>query len=230
VTDGQTLASTVARHDALNPWCSFVVGAPEGDGWVAVSDLIADDTVIAGWIGDLRTRVTQGRGDVAGSYLSSWLGGLLVGSLAAVVVAEGSGWSLAPEGLAIRRHPDGWFDGCAVRPQALRQFDADEVVALLTPLFSRVRRHAAFGRAGMWGAVADAIADRAVRRAEHEGGDVDQAWAGAMDLIDAIAARQPLLRSRPRLEGRTVVASTCCLYFKISGDDGYCSTCPRRCS
>jgi hypothetical protein len=194
---------------------------------VPVVDLVADDTVIAGLLDDLRARVTQGRRDVAGSYLSSWLGSLLVGSLAAVVVAEGWGWRLAPEGLALHRHPDGWFDGMAVRPGSPQPFRADDTVALLDPVFGHIRRHAAFGRAGMWGGVADAIADRVLRRAEQEHRPIDDAWAQATALTDAIAARQPLLRSRPWLEGSVVVAGTCCLYYKIASDDRYCGTCPK---
>lgn len=221
------LETLVARHDALDPWCSFVVGEPQGDGWVPVADLVADEAVIAGLLEDIRANVTQGRRDVAGSYLSSWLGSLLVGSLAAVVVAEGRGWALAPEGLAIHRNPGGWFDGVAVRPGSPQPFRADDVVALLNPVFGHIRRHAAFGRAGMWGAVADGIADRVLRRAEQEDHPIDDAWAQARALTDEIAAREPLLRSRPWLEGATVVAGTCCLYYKISADDRYCGTCPK---
>lgn len=225
---GQTeLEAMVARHDALDPWCSYTVGEPRGDGWVPVADLVADEAVVAGLLSDLRAGTTQGRRDVAGSYLASWLGSLLVGSLAAVVVAEGQGWRLAPDGLALHRHPDGWFDGLAVRPGSPQPFRADEAVALLNPVFGHIRRHAAFGRAGMWGAVADGIADRVLRRAEQEGRCGDEAWAAATALTDGIAAREPLLRSRPWREGATVVAGTCCLYYKISSDEQYCGTCPK---
>jgi hypothetical protein len=163
---------------------------------------------------------------VAGSYLAGWLGLVLVEPPAAAWALDGRVWSLAPGDLAVRPHPLGWFDGYAARG-GLRPVDvatlADELVALLTPVFAAVRARLPYGLAGMWGSVADGLA-------EHPA------------LVDAVAARVPRLRARPRFQTvrwsgghhRAVVRGTCCLWYKVfPGDpdpagEGYCTSCPHR--
>jgi hypothetical protein len=186
------------------------------------------------------------------------LAGRLVGPVAAVATVRHRAWSLDPGGLAVRRHPDGWFDGLTVRRGAAvtvvaadddaeglaRLFDqlADEMVALLAPLFASIRRHASFGTAGMWGLVADAIADAALDHAGRLGADPQAAWSDAGALIERLSARVPVLRARPTLArvewsggvAHLAVRGTCCLYHKVSSCDldpmgeAYCVSCPKR--
>jgi hypothetical protein len=207
---------------------TFVAGDPPGgEGWIGVDELLAgpalDRCVEAMLAGE-----AKGARDVAGSYLSAWLGGILAGPVAAAFRRDGRVWSLAPADLALRPHALGWFDGYAVRRERLRRVDldsfADELVALLAPVFAAIRSRVPYGLAGMWGSVADALE------------------AGDPALVDALAARVPRLRARPRFQPvhwsggvhRTLVRGTCCLWYKVyegeadPAGEGYCTSCPHR--
>jgi hypothetical protein len=112
----------------------------------------------------------------------------------------------------------------------------------MSPLFAAARRAAPFGTRGMWGALADGLATGALQRARQTGRDGEAAWREVELLIDAIAARVPKLRVRPAVSevewsgglARFAVRGTCCLYFKVAGDDAasvgesYCANCPLR--
>ena len=244
------------------------MATPQGDGWHRLDEVVADERPVASWLAGLRERVTQGRGDVAGSYLAGWLGSLLVGAVATQLVGERRAWRIAPRSLAVRRHEGGWFDAIAVAPQpllvlpgdplaahsdvevvadeaALRDRVADDLVALLTPVFAHVRSHAPFGLGGMWGTIADAVADQTVQYLAAVGADaaaVEAAWPRVVALTDALGARAPRLRARPSLVrigwsggvAHRTVRGTCCLYHKISGCDleptgeAFCVNCPKR--
>ena len=223
--EGSTAAALAALAERW-PHVTLVAGDPPGDGrWIGVDEIVA---------GPELDRIVQrlldgeacGARDVAGSYLSGWLGLVLVEPPAAAWARDGGVWPLGAADLAVRPHALGWFDGYAARG-GLRPVDlatlADELVALLTPVFAAVRARLPYGLAGMWGAVADGLA-------EHPA------------LVDALAARVPRLRSRPRFqtvlwsggEHRAVVRGTCCLWHKVfPGDpdpdgEGYCTSCPHR--
>jgi hypothetical protein len=257
VAGNDLLAGIMAELDRLSPWFSYAAGDPEGEGWVDVDAVLDDPTIVAGWIDQLLAGAAQGRRDVAGAYLSGWLTGMLVGPVAAAATVEHRAWSLDPRWLAVRRHPDGWFDGLTVGNgspvtvagdndgEGLRRlFDrlADEIVALLTPLFAVIRRHASFGTAGMWGLAADGMADSALNHASRRGTDPLAAWSNAEALIERLAARVPSLRTRPTLApvewsggvAHMTVRGSCCLYHKVSGCDldpageAYCLSCPKR--
>jgi hypothetical protein len=208
------------------PHVALVAGDPPGGGdWIGLDDLVAGpdlDRIVR----RLLDGEACGARDVAGSYLSAWLGLVLVEPPAAAWARDGRVWSLDPADLAVRPHALGWFDGYAVRG-GLRPVDvatlADELVALLTPVFAAVRARLPYGLSGMWGAMADGLA-------EHPA------------LVDAVAARVPRLRARPRFQTvtwsggthRATVRGTCCLWYKVfPGDpdpagEGYCVSCPYR--
>jgi hypothetical protein len=189
VAGERPLIDVVARLDERDPWTSYAVGTPQGDGWYGLDRVVADGALVAAWLADLQERVTGGHRDVAGSYLASWLGSLLVGPLAAAVAGERRAWRLTPADLAVHRHEGGWFDALALAPgpltvvagdplirtgrdvevlpdePALHRRVADDVVGLLGPVLGHIRAHAPFGWAGLWGTVADAVADAAVTAA-----------------------------------------------------------------
>jgi hypothetical protein len=107
---------------------------------------------------------------------------------------------------------------------ALRAVAVDGILAVFGPLAEAVRARAPFGLRGMWGTLADHLADVALRRARDHGGDPEEAWASAAALIDDLAARQPLLRARPTRHdvacpvGPAVFSTkgTCCLIYKTN--------------
>ena len=130
----------------------------------------------------------------------------------------------------------------------MRAAAADGLVAVFAPLADAVRARAPFGRRGMWGTLADHLAEVAVRRARERGRAPDVALAEAERLVDAVADRASDLRTRPRRQvvstargPETVVTKgTCCLIYKASarpGDRGAaagligtaaCTSCPLR--
>jgi hypothetical protein len=107
---------------------------------------------------------------------------------------------------------------------ALRSVAVDGLLAVFEPVAAAVRARAPFGLRGMWGTLADHLADVALRRARDRGSDGEEAWAIASALIDDLAARQPLLRSRPTRHevvcsaGSALFATkgTCCLIYKTN--------------
>jgi hypothetical protein len=201
---------------------------------------------------ELLLHEAKGHRDVAASYLAAWLAGAVAEPVAAAVHWHRCAWPVMADNLAVRRHPDGWFDALAVLGTerregaddvaALRQLVAAELVALLSPIFQVVRGWAPYGTPGMWGSVADGIAADALHRARLEGCDGEAAWREAGLLIDALAARVPQLRVRPTLCevpssggcSHLSVRGTCCLYYKVSGQprdpfgESYCTSCPLR--
>lgn len=215
------LTATLWRLDGEDGPTRYVVGRPDEAGWMALTDALAAPEVVDGWYSDVRCR-GGGRGDVAGSFLASWLSGIVVDTVAAAVLRERRAWPLNLDGRLVHRHADGWFDGLAVvapivfvlpddpaagHPDAvllddevaLRRRFVAEAVAALTPLFAAVWARAPYGVRGMWGAVADGIAGGALRQARRRDEDGDAAFAAAMTLVDALAAETPLLRVRPSL-------------------------------
>jgi hypothetical protein len=133
----------------------------------------------------------------------------------------------------------------------LRAAAVDGLVAVFEPLAGAVRERAPFGLRGMWGTLADHLVDVALRRARDGGSDPEAAWTTASALLDELAARQPLLRSRPTRHavacpaGTALFATkgTCCLIYKTNmpGDHGEgrgsaqpwieadaCTSCPLR--
>lgn len=248
------LAETLAALQTPGGWFTLVAGEPSGDRWIRVEDIVAGPALVERWLEDLLRRSAQGHRDVAASYLAAWLAGAVAEPVAAALQLHQCAWPVTAENLALRRHPDGWFDGLAVlgtevRVVAddddvapLRELVAAELAALLAPTFDVVHAWAPYGRPGMWGSLADRIASDALQRARDGDRDGEASWHEAGRLIDALQARVPQLRVRPVLcdvpwSGGTAhlaVRGTCCLYYKVSGEPrdphgaSYCTSCPLR--
>lgn len=255
------LSETFSRLQAAVAQRHLVVGEP-GPGWVAWDRLSGDDDLLDAWFARILGGAAAGRADVAGSFLVIAATGTLVDVAATVLLAEQRAFSLGAADLAVHRDPAGFCDGLAVISPAVVVLPGDPAAAhpdaqvsgspaeltrqvgaaladVLEPVFGAIRRRAPFGRPGMWGAVADQVGLIASRLARF-GGVGHGCWPRSVELLDAVAARAPALRSRPHplsvpFESGTRLFSirgTCCLLYKVSpGADrttgaGYCATCP----
>lgn len=213
----------LARLDAGDEHCRYLAGEPHDPGWYPLDQVLANDDLLDGWYREIRDGEARGRRDVAGSYMASWLSGVVAETVAAALTTEERAWPLDPAGLAVHHHEEGWFDGIAVRstrlwvlpgdpdaghPEsdvvddlaALRSVLAAELVEVITPIFAAVRRRAPFGIRGMWGSLADGIVATALWRAHRTGGDVTAVADAAQALVEAVAGRVPALTARPRVE------------------------------
>lgn len=242
------LVELIARLDADNEYSNFVAGSPEGDGWVAGTDLV-DDSVLAEWFAHLVSEHGEAARDVAGSYLSSWIAEIVVLPVAAAIRDERRSWPIDLAALSVHRDPGGWFDGLAVAAGHLRVVRGDpaeespgvevfddvdaliaataaEVAATVGPMFAAVRRLAPFGVRGMWGNLADGFVSDAVWAAQRRGNDTAAAFAAADRFTDAVAAAAGVGIVRPSpltitwSGGPTVVSrkGTCCLFYKTVPD------------
>jgi hypothetical protein len=238
---------------------------PGGQDWFPVSRIIEDPKLVGSWIDALLAGEANGRRDVAGSYLSGWFGGMLASTAACSLILQGRTWPLYAAGVALHRHPDGWFDRLALRSPAVlvlagdpadghpdaRVFDdvdqlrsrlAEEIMRLVEPLFVSIRAATRYPLRSMWGSLADGIVGQALWTVRSSGDSGRVAWSEATDLLDQLAGRVPLLKTRPTpvpvdwSNGSAYlwVKGTCCLYFKAYEGkpdpcgEGYCNSCPFR--
>jgi hypothetical protein len=242
-------AATVARVDATRSWRRVTVDAA-GDGWFRLADRLADPAGLDAWYAAELAGTGRGHRDLAGALIvyrfSGSLAELVVGPLLEqrrVVLLRPDHLSLrlaenarieslsvgAPVVAVLPDDPDAGRPGTvpAADEAALRRVAVDGVLAVFEPLAAAVRERAPFGLRGMWGTLADHLADVALRRARDqgdEGSDAEAAWATASALIDELAARQPLLRARPTRHrvacpaGEALFATkgTCCLIYKTN--------------
>lgn len=241
------LQRTFDRHVIGDSELVLVVGPPEGAGWTSVAGLLADPSLVAGFVAELRDR-HGGRSDVAGSFLAAELTAVIAGPLAGVLVEQRRGWPLVVDRLWVHRHDDGWFDGVAVEgatvwvlpddpdrgDESAAVLDSEEldravgaqIVAVLTELFAAIRRQAPYGLRGMWGATADGLASTATWRARQRDEDGAAAFEDAMRVVDQIAAVAPYPITRPTLttvdwSGGTshfATKGTCCLWYRADPD------------
>jgi hypothetical protein len=202
------LAATLAGLAAADPYCNPVAGAPTGERWTCVQELLDDPAVLRSWFDELGAE-SHGAPDVAASYLASWIGGIVLDPLGWALGVERRAWPIDPRALWIHRHDGGWFDGFAVAAptlrvlpddvavgqpdvttvpdlSALRALVAGEAVAVLVPLFALVRTFAPFGIRGMWGQVADSLGSGAALAALRRGTPERSrpAFDEAMQLVD----------------------------------------------
>ena len=131
----------------------------------------------------------------------------------------------------------------------LRAVAVSSLLATFAPLAEAVRARAPFGLRGMWGTLADHLAEVALRRAREGRRDPEAAWDAVDALLDDLAARQPLLVARPRphrlppagaAPALFATKGTCCLVYKAAGPAGTpgerrrlvaeaaCTSCPLR--
>jgi hypothetical protein len=265
------VAVTVARLDRSSPWRRYTTDAT-GDGWVRYHERLADEVGLDDWYRTELDATAGGHPDVAGALIVYRLAGALAELVVGTLVDQRRSVALTPAGLSLRFGDAARLDEVSVSAStaALLADDAgatapgavvaasvdalvagalDGLVAVYRPLCEAVRARAPFGRSGMWGTLADHLAEVAVRRARERRRDVDAAWSAADVLVSGLAAREPRLRARPRRQvvagpsgpGTFVAKGTCCLIYKAaspvsSGGGGArdliaaaaCTSCPLR--
>ena len=162
------LAGTGARLGHAAEHLGFGVGPPEGEGWVALDELVTSGLVDR-MAAELRS--SEGRADVAGSYLGSRLAGPLVGRTVGALALERRCPDPDPSNVAVHLHDDGWFDDLAFLepraavladdpaagepgtvavsdPAALRAWWAPRLAGAVGPLLDAVRGRTPYGRRG----------------------------------------------------------------------------------
>lgn len=257
------LAGTVARCgqlDGADP-PRVVVGDPVGDRWFDLDQLDAGLEALAA---DLAPHAA-GRRDYLAASVASAVAGSVVTAAWVPLLVERRLPELSADNLVVHRHSDeGWLDRVAIRRPAclalagdpaahhpdltvvaglgeLHRRFADGMVAVVGPWFDAVRARLPFGRAGMWGQLADGLCGTSLWTARRAGLDQAAAWDEAHAVVDLVAARVPVLRARPRWfpvrwrGGETAfqVKGTCCLWYRTQAEpdpcgEGYCTTCPFR--
>ena len=266
-----TLAAfTVARLARSSGWRRFAVAA-DGPGWVRLDRRLADPPALDAWVESELRATAGGHRDLAGALIVYRLAGHLAELVVGCLLDQRRALPLTPATVALRfgdavrldemavtnrsvsvlaDDPEAGAPGAVVvsSDEALRAVAADGVVATFGPVAEAVRARAPFGLRGMWGTVADHVAEVAVRRARDQRLDVDAAMTGAEHLLDALATRVPTPWTRPRRQvvdtargPQTVVTKgTCCLIYKAGADPGdrgaaarhiapaACTSCPLR--
>ena len=210
------LTQTGVDLSVLSEHLGFVTEV-HGDGWLSLEEILAGDTVDRLATGLL---ASEGRHDVAASYLGSHLTGPVVTSTVASLVHARRCPDPRPHETAFHLHADGWFDrvaftggrlavladdlaagapGSVVVPDdaALRSWWARRTRDAVTPLLDAARSRLRYGRRGHWGAVADRIGGTVLAVARHTGADGAAAWVEAGALLDALAACAPVPLTRP---------------------------------
>lgn len=254
------LEAVAPRLSGLSDHLAYEVGVPGGTGWHRLADL-ADPELLAGWHRDLAAR--EGDRKAAAAYLAGWISGAAAEAWLLPVLAGGCLPLAGPPRVRVHRHADGWFDAVAVPAAPVAVLPGDphagqtgvvvasgrgalldgvaERLSGLGAVFAALRAACPIGPVALWGAVADAVASRALWLARLSDGDRQAAWETAEAVTDRLAAAQPRLRARPRPfpvpwsggEELFQVRGTCCLWYRTVATpdpdgDGYCNTCPLR--
>jgi hypothetical protein len=238
-------AATLARIASTRSWRRFSTDV-SGPGWVRLSDRLADPAALDAWLDAELAGTAGGHRDLAGSLVAYRLAGSLAELAVVPLLAERRALILAPEelwilfdraridavGLAapsvavLPDDPDAGRTGTVVVPDAggLHATAADGLAATFVGVAAAVRARAPFGLAGIWGTLADHVADVALRWARDTGADADRAWSEAVELVDELARRPEVhLRAHPARQdvtcgagiGSFVTRGTCCLIYKI---------------
>ncbi|MGQ0679875.1 MAG: hypothetical protein ACT4OM_09530 [Actinomycetota bacterium] len=195
---------------------------PRQDHWFVLSDILSAPEILQGWVADLLAGEAKGRRDVAGSYLSSWLTGIVVDAPAKALVVERRAWPLEARSIALHRHADGWFDKMALCSRELWVLEDDpaadhpdsvvfgslaelqarlagQIVSLVEPIFASVRAATRYPTRSMWGALADGIAGSALWHDRRSGADLPSTWNDAAMFLDGLQNKARLLKTRPHL-------------------------------
>ena len=260
VSHASSIEEMAHRLSRLHGKGTFRLGVPAGPGWYRLRDL-TDRHLLADWHEDLTRRHRDRK--VAASFLGGWIAAAVVGIWVLPVLADGRLPLAGLDEASVHRHDGGWFDGVAVprHPFAVLAGDpvaaGDGMVAVpdraslwdvladrlmqVEPVFSALRSVGRISGMVLWGMLADGIGAQALRLARLMDRDRTEAWHEARAIMDRVAARQPLLRTRPRLfpvawggkEEFFVVRATCCLHFRTvpnadPGGEGHCTGCPLR--
>lgn len=255
------MAVTVARLDGSSTWRRFSVDA-SGASWVRLDRRLADPDGLDAWYEAELRGTACGHPDLAGALIVYRLAGALAELVVGTVLDQQRCIDLGPAGLSLRfgdaarldevsvsaptvavldGDPAAGEEGTRLVPSdaALRAVAVESLVSMFEPLAAAVRARAPFGLAGMWGTLADHLAEVAVRRARERRRDVEAAWSASAVLIDELADRAPRLRARPRRQvvpvgaGATaavVAKGTCCLIYKAGGQPAAPGAGPKRSS
>jgi hypothetical protein len=267
-TSPRSVAVTVARLDESSAWRRYTTDAT-GAGWVRLDERLADPVALDDWYRDELAGTARGHADLAGSLIVYRFAGALAELVVGPVLDQRRCLVLTPAAVSLRfgeaarldvlsvttpavavlaDDPDAGAPGTTVvaSDTDLRAVAVEGLAAVFGPLTTAVRARAPFGLRGMWGTLADHLAEVAVRRARERGRDVDAAWCAADTVIADLAARQPLLRARPRRQVVTIAEAgtstfvakgTCCLIYKAETGGGSatqqfasaaCTSCPLR--
>jgi hypothetical protein len=239
-------AVTVARVDATRSWRRVTVDAA-GDGWFRLADRLDDPAALDDWYRTELAGTGRGHRDLAGALIVYRFSGSLAELVVGPLLEQRRVVLLTPEGLSLRLAENARIESLSVtapvvavlpddpdagRPgtvtvadhAGLRAAAVDGMLAVFEPLAEAVRARAPFGLRGMWGTLADHLSDVALRRARDGGRDAEEAWSTVAALTDDLAARQPLLRSRPSRHEVSCAAGTglfstkgtCCLIYKTN--------------
>ena len=204
-TPADPLAALLARLRAADPDLELIAGRPTSAGWVVLGEALEDPACVERWLDRIRPE-TAGSDAVAGSFLASWLGGVVVAPLYRALVRERRTWPCRAAGVLVRQHEDGWFDGLAITDRTVRVLPGDRVGRLpgcgrvrrpdeppsrsvvedlaqtLGPVFAAIRRQTRLGMPAMWGSVADTIGGVAMADAVAQAEDPRGAFADATSL------------------------------------------------
>lgn len=258
---------TVARVDGTSGWRRVTTDAA-GAGWVNLGARLADPASVDAWYRAELDGPAAGHRDLAGALIVYRFAGSLAELVVGPLFDQRRALVIRPEGLSLLLAPDGArLDGLSLAAPEVAVLPADDaatsagaragagvvpvadeaalrdvavrgMVATFGPLAEAVRARAPFGLRGMWGTLADHLAEVTLRRAREQGRPSAGAWAASESLLDDLAARQPLLRVRPRRQvveapaGPVTFAAkgTCCLVYKPAGPvaTAGCTSCPLR--
>jgi hypothetical protein len=248
------VAVTVARLDESSAWRRYTTDAA-GPGWVHLAERLDDAGGLDAWYRTELEATARGHADLAGALIVYRLAGALAELVVGPLLDQRRCVPLTPAAVWLRFGDAARLDELSVSAAtvavlagdpaageagtvvvadeaALRRVAVDGLVAVYEPLAAAVRARAPFGLRGMWGTLADHVAEVAVRRARERGRDAAAAWAAADTLVAELAAREPLLRARPRREvvtgdpstGTFVAKGTCCLIYKAAAAPGAART------
>jgi hypothetical protein len=270
-TDAAPAAATLARIAGTRSWRRFTADV-SGPGWVRLADRLADPAALDAWIAAEMGGTAAGHRDLAGSLVAYRLAGSLAELAMVPLLAEDRALRLAPEALwlsfagarieavglpspavaVLPGDPDAGRASTTVVADraALHAHLAGGLVATFAGVAAAIRARAPFGLAGIWGTLADHLADVALRHARERSGDADGAWADATAVVDALAAHPEVrLRARPARHdiappagpAAFVTRGTCCLLYKSHEpgpgepdtartriDAAACTSCPLR--
>lgn len=257
--------------DALRPRPAVVAPGELDHTWVRVDELAAGDGTphIGRWLRDIQREPSYWHGHAAAIRLADVLTRALLGFTAQTVYVARCAVDISADNLWVHLcdgHATGVPEVALSRPTTavvadtaqngviahpdvvplrdtaeLDDWVARRVAEMLDPLMRAIRQHTRMGLRTLWGRVADTVHAEILRAARESGLDTDAAWERAGRLADAIAARVPRMRSRPRAfpvqgtdrhggdwEGTWLVFGTCCFIYKSRADSRYCNVCPFR--
>lgn len=237
--------ATLGRLASTRPWRRFTADV-SGPGWVRLADRLADPAALDAWLAAELTGTAKGHRDLAGSLVAYRLSGSLAELAIVPLLAEHRALVLSPDRLwltfadgarieavglpdptvaVLPDDPDAGRPGTVTVDDggALHDLTAEGLIATFAGVAAAVRARAPFGLAGIWGTLADHLADVALRWSRDSGADADRPWSVATAVVEALA-RQPgvRLRARPSRHDVTVPAGsasfvtrgTCCLIYK----------------